>query len=69
MHFIELPTNTGTIWININHIIFIRAKPRCPGQSLIEITNPTPDEIGYLTVNVDPETVVHLISYRSSNEG
>jgi len=68
MTLIEMPTKTGPIWINTDHIIFIREKPRCPNQSLIELTNPTPDEVGYVTVDVEPATVIRLISYMISNE-
>ena len=69
MNLIELPTDTGPIWINPDHIIFIRPRPRTTDQSLIEITNPTPDEVGYVFVNLPPQTVVQLIKLVQKNEG
>jgi hypothetical protein len=68
MTLIELPTDTGPIWINPDHIIFIRPRPRHADQSLIEITNPTADEVGYIFVNTPPRTIVQLITMVRQNE-
>lgn len=51
MAFIVFQTPTSPIVINTDHIIFFRPAPRQDGITFIEITNPTPDEIGYLRVS------------------
>ena len=60
--FAELMTNTGPIYVNADHVIFVRRKPTDPNQSLLEMTNPVPDEVGYITVNHDPVDVVLRLS-------
>ena len=50
MPFATFDTRHGPISININHIIYFRPKHRYPEITQIEITNPTPDEIGYVEV-------------------
>ena len=49
--FTEFITDTGPIYININHVIYVRPKPGNPDKSLIELTHPVPDEVGYVIVN------------------
>jgi hypothetical protein len=50
MQFTTFETKTGPIVINTDHIIFFRPHPRNVEHTLIEITNPTPDEVGYVIV-------------------
>ena len=50
MPFVSFNTRHGPISINVAHIIYFRPKHHFPEITQIEVTNPTPDEIGYVEV-------------------
>lgn len=61
MAFIPFRTPTSHIVINTDHIIFFRPAHKQENITFIEITNPTPDEVGYVRVCHDFNEVDQMI--------